>query len=93
MFTITEGIADQITLPNGKLAYTGAFSLKSAQAREMGLEVKGVRYRGCCISSGINDRAHDSTPFPIEIDGVDIYTFIDRVATDEEIEAALPTQI
>lgn len=83
-YTITKGVADEITLSNEKKRYTGANSLMSKQAKELGLNVKVVKFKGCCIYSNINDRANDKHHFPIEIDGINIYTFIDNIADDNE---------
>ncbi len=84
-FTIERGWADEITLSNGKKYYTGHNSCNSQKARELGLKVKHVRFKGCCISVNIMSRALDAQHFPIEIDGVDIYTYIDQVASDDEL--------
>jgi len=81
-YSVSEGLADQITLPNGKYLYTGVSSVCSIVAKERGLEVKTVRYYGACIDSLINDRAH--LKFPIQIDEVSVADFIDKIATNEE---------
>jgi len=77
-----EGFSIQVTLPSGKFVYTGIKSDFEGLARKIGLECKTVHFFGCCISSGINDRAHDN--FPIQIDGVDVKDFLDQIATMEE---------
>ena len=87
-YGVDEGWADQITLPNGKFMYTGCASVNSTWAKEAGLKLKTVRYYGACIYANINQRAHEN--FPIEIDGVDIKTFLDKVATDLECSFSLP---
>lgn len=84
MYNITEGFADEITLSNGKKLYTGISSINSHTAKKLKLKVRRVRYKGCCIYANINDRAKDEIKFPIKIDGVDIYTFIDKVADPYE---------
>lgn len=81
---LTEGLTDEITLTNGKKLYTGVQSISSQKARKLGLTVKTVRYKGCCIYANINQRAKDPHHFPIEIDGIDIYTYIEEVAEDGE---------
>jgi hypothetical protein len=78
----SEGSAVQITLPNGKFFYTGIASVCENRARDLGLACKIVKYYGACIYSGINDRAHDK--FPIQIDGVSVADFLDKIATREE---------
>ena len=81
-FGTSEGLADQITLPNGKYYYTGVHSAHSWLAKERGWDVRVVRYFGACIYANINSRAHER--FPIQIEEVDIKDFIDQVATEEE---------
>jgi hypothetical protein len=81
-YGISEGIAMQITLPSGKFLYTGIMSACETMAREQGLECKIVNYYGACIYSGVNDRAHDR--FPIQIDGISVADFLDKIATEEE---------
>ena len=83
-YNIGTGFADEITLSNGKKYYTGVNSINSANAKELGLKVKMVRFEGCCIDCNIMSRAKDNHYFPIEIDGVDIYSYIDDVADDDE---------
>ena len=77
-----EGFADQITLPNGKFLYTGIASVNSVTAKELGWEVKPVRYFGACAYHNINDRAH--MKYPIQIDEVSAADFIGNIATDAE---------
>jgi predicted mannosyl-3-phosphoglycerate phosphatase (HAD superfamily) len=78
----SEGTTAQITLPSGKYMYTGVGSVIHNLARELGLETKVVRYSGACIYMNINSRAHEK--FPIEIDGVSVADFLDKIATEEE---------
>ncbi|MEK7569245.1 MAG: hypothetical protein AAB497_03995 [Patescibacteria group bacterium] len=82
-YTKSEGHAIQITLPNGKFWYTGVGSGAAASAARHGMECKVVGYYGACIYININDRAHDG--FPIEIDGIEVSTFLDKIATDQEV--------
>lgn len=82
----SEGWADQITLPNGKYGYTGIGSCESDMFRAKGWHVKTVHYFGACISSNINGRAHDR--FPIQIEGVSVADFINKIATEEEFKQA-----
>src|SRR5687767_3014793 len=79
------GFATQITLPNGKYMYTGISSMNETFAKELGWEVKTVRYFGACICGNIADRAHSK--FPIQIDEVSVADFIEKIATDEECRA------
>ena len=83
-FKISEGLADEITLSNGKKLYTGINSLGSKKAKKIGLNVKQVKFEGCCIYANINQRAKDKYHYPIEIDGVDIYSYIGNVAEHNE---------
>ncbi len=78
----SEGFATQITLPSGKYMYTGVGSVAEQIAKDKGLECKTVSYFGACIYCNINDRAHQD--MPIQIDGVSVADFIDKIATDEE---------
>jgi hypothetical protein len=78
----SEGYTVQITLPSGKYMYVGAGSACENRARGQGLECKTVYFYGACIYSGINDRAHDK--FPIQVDGVSVADFLDKIATKEE---------
>ena len=78
---MNNGIADEITLSNGKKFYTGCSSYASKCARDLGLKIKHVKFKGSCIAQNIMERAHAKTA-QIEIDGVDIYTFIDEVAQE-----------
>lgn len=80
-YSITKDVADEITLSNGKKYYTGVNSMNSVNAKGLGLTVKTITFKGCCIAENINNRAKE---FPIEIDGVDILTFIDEVADENE---------
>lgn len=82
--TIGNGFADEITLSNGKKYYTGVSSFNSSRAKKKGLQVKRVFFEGCCISSNIMSRANASRGFPIKINGIDIYSFIENVASDNE---------
>jgi len=82
-FGTSEGVADQITLPNGKFAYSGVGSMNSTCARRSGWEVRVVWYFGACIAMNINDRAH--LKFPIQIDEVSVADFIDKIATEKEV--------
>ena len=83
-FTIGKGFADEIILTNGKKYYTGTGSMNSQYAKSLGLTLKSVRFEGCCIAENIMNRAKDEYHFPIKIDDVDIYDYIDMVATDDE---------
>jgi hypothetical protein len=78
----TTGFADQITLPNGKFYYTGVGSVHSIDSQEKGWECKTVEFFGACIYCNINDRAHRN--FPIQVDGVSVADFLDKIATPEE---------
>jgi len=78
----SEGSAVQITLPNGKFFYTGVNSSIAAVAKEKGLKCEIVQYFGACIYCTINERAHLN--FPIQIDGVSVADFLDKIATEEE---------
>ena len=82
-FNKGEGWAVQITLPNGKFYYTGVGSIMAHSAEQRGMECKIVRFYGACIYANINDRAHDR--FPIEIEGVEVSTFLDKIATEKEM--------
>ena len=82
--SIREGFALEITLSNGLKKYTGVMSYESGIAERLGLKTKEVKYKGCCICGNINRRAKERDYYPIEIDGVDIYTFIDLVAEEDE---------
>jgi hypothetical protein len=81
-YGVTGGTATQVTLPSGKYMYTGVASVTDNIAKEQGLETKVVRYSGACIYMNINSRAHEK--FPIEIDGVSVADFLDKIATEEE---------
>ncbi len=85
-YSTSEGFADQITLPNGKFAYMGVDSIYSFQARRNGWECKKVEYFGACGYCNINATAH--IKFPIQIDGVSVVNFFDKIATEEEIRDA-----
>lgn len=78
----SEGLAVQITLPNGKYFYTGVGSANEYRAKSEKLEYKTVKYFGACIYCNINDRAH--LKFPIQIDDVSVADFIDKIATEKE---------
>jgi hypothetical protein len=78
----SEGFAAQITLPSGKFLYTGVQSILSVCAKKKGVPCKTVHYYGACIFFNINDRAHDG--FPIQIDGVSVADFLDKIATKQE---------
>lgn len=81
-YKTSTGLVAQITLPNGKYMYTGIASMNESFAKNLSWEVKTVRYFGACIYANIANRAHDK--FPIQIDGVSVTDFIDKIATDEE---------
>lgn len=81
-YTLNEGYVCEITLTNGKKYYTGVGSMNSINARKGGLVTKTLKYKGCCIPENLTSRAKDKQYFPIEVDGVDIYSFIDNVADD-----------
>ena len=83
-YTTLEGLAHEITLSNGHKFYTGINSINTQIAKSHNLIVKTVTFKGCCISSNINERAKDVTQFPIEIEGINIYDFIDIVADEDE---------
>ncbi len=78
----TEGLADQITLPNGHLIHTEIDSLLSDAAAKKGCAVKTVEFFGACISANLDYRAHRK--FPIQVDEVSVADFIDRIATSKE---------
>lgn len=80
--SVSEGFAVQITLSNGKFLYTGVQSVLSDAAEKKGLACKRVHYYGACIYANINERAHDG--FPIQIDGVSVADFLDKIATEKE---------
>ncbi len=82
-YTKGEGWAVQITLPNGKFYYTGVGSIIAHTAEQRGMECKIVKFYGACIYANINERAHDR--FPIEIDGAEVSTFLDKIATEKEM--------
>lgn len=87
-YSVSEGFADQITLPSGKFLYTGVMSILSAAAKKKGLACKTIHYFGACIYANINDRAHNR--FPIQIDEVSVTDFLDKIATEKEcIEISL----
>lgn len=82
-----EGLATEITRKSdGKRMYTGVWSVNHSVAAQRPDEfsVKIVRFKGCCIASNINDRAHDRTDFQIRINGFFTKEFIDEIATEEE---------
>lgn len=81
-YDVDEGLATQITLPNGKFMYTSVVSATEVIARKKGWECKTVRYFGACIDSSINDRAHYG--FPIQIDEVSVADFLEKIATEDE---------
>jgi hypothetical protein len=81
-FETSEGMATQITLPNGNYWYTGVNSVCQSRAKDKNMPITFVHYFGACIYSNINQRAH--MKFPIQIDGVSIADFIEKVATEED---------
>ncbi len=81
-YNTSTGFASQITLPNGKYIYSGVGSIIEQFAKDLGWEVKTVQYFGACIYANIAERAH--CKFPIEIDGVSVADFIEKIATDDE---------
>jgi hypothetical protein len=78
-----KGLADRITLPNGKYAYVGVGSVNSQFAKKEGMPVETVKYCGNCDEISINARAHRR--FHIKIDGVKVADFLDKIATEEEV--------
>lgn len=85
-FIPSSGVADQITLPNGKYAYTRVHSQQSRRAKIREWEVKTVDFFGACNWNTINDRAH--CRYPIQIDDANIRSFLEKVATEDEIYQA-----
>lgn len=83
-YETSEGLVDQITLPNGRFYYTAVNSIFSRSAKRKGWSRKTVEFFGACISTNINEMAHEG--YPIQIDGVDIAAFLNEVATLKEIE-------
>lgn len=81
-YSVDEGLATQITLPNGKFMYTGIASVAEVMAKEKGWECKTVRYFGACDDLSINDRAHIG--FPIQVDEVSVADFLEKIATEDE---------
>jgi|GEM_PF-6968751 len=81
-YDVFEGLTDQITLPTGKYFYSGRDSWYSLELRKSGLAVKTVKYYGACGNSDLNERAHGG--FPVQVDGVSVKDFLDRIATPEE---------
>lgn len=79
---IHEGEAMQITMPGGKFYFTGANSYLASVLQERGIVCKVVHFKGHCIDYNICERAHDGAF--IEIDGIPISAFIDKVANKEE---------
>ena len=86
-YGVGEGFACEITLPNGKLYYTGHASLYQTIAEEKKFPTRIVRYYGACIYCNINERALNTHHFPIQIDDTDISTYKDKLATDEEAKS------
>jgi hypothetical protein len=62
-----QGFAERITLPNGKVTFTGQQSVLSSMSRELGYPVEIVRVQGNCIYANIEDRATHGAP--VWIDG------------------------
>lgn len=81
-YYMTEGQAVQITLPNGKYCYSCVGSLKAEMAEKRGWKCEIVDFYGACIYANITDRAHDG--LPIEINGAEVSTFLDKIAKYEE---------
>lgn len=80
---MSKGFADQVTLPSGKYLYTGVSSyVSNSVAKRLKLECKTVTFEGQCIYDNINERAHDK--FRIQINGEEVSTFLDKIATEEE---------
>ncbi|PCI20019.1 hypothetical protein COB64_02925 [Candidatus Wolfebacteria bacterium] len=92
MIEVTKGgdestkkdLACEITLPNGKYWYVGIDSTASFYAKKEGLECKTVRYFGDCSDWDINERAHKG--LPIQVNETNVEDFIDKIATQGEIE-------
>ena len=78
----------QITLPGGKYCYTWIGSDAATQAIERGLVCKLVSVTGGAFYYEINKLAHEDCP-RIQIDGVDVKDFIDKIATEDECESFL----
>ena len=86
----TEWNFDQTTLvtpSKQKYWYTALDSVFSKQAKKYGWEVKTVHYFGACESHTINSCAHSKMP-TIQINGVNVADFIDKLATEDEFIAA-----
>jgi len=79
----SSGWTARITLPNGKIAFTGIQSINSMCAKELGYTVETVRYQGNCIDAGIEERA--ITGAPIWINGEYITNRPELFATNEEL--------
>lgn len=83
----SSGIVAQITLPNGKLFYSGVSSVNTQLAEERGFECRRVKYSGACSYYNINERAHKQSP--IQIEGVSVAIFLDKIATTEDFRLAI----
>ena len=59
-------------------------SLNSLTAKQLNLVIKPVEFEGCCIDANIMDRAKSEQYFPIKINGVDIHSYIESVADENE---------
>jgi hypothetical protein len=84
-YETSEGLATQITLPNGKYAYAGVNSDLECAAAQKGLPREVVKYFGACNFENINERATDQNYMPIQINGVSIARFIEKIATPDEV--------
>jgi hypothetical protein len=85
-YETNEGLATQITLPNGKYAYTGVNSPLESAAVQKGLPCEVVKYFGACNFENINERATDHNYLPIQINEVSIASFIEKIATPDEVK-------
>lgn len=81
-YNMTEGHAVQITLPDGKYCYRGVGSIWAEVAKKRGWKCEVVDFYGACIYANIADRAHEG--LPIEINGIKVSTFLDKIAKYEE---------
>jgi hypothetical protein len=82
-YSCGQGYADRITLPNGKILFTGQSSFQSVGARSEGYTVDLVRYQGNCFYGNIEDRASNGAP--VWINGEYITDKPDLFATDEDL--------
>ena len=81
---VIKGRAYVIYLTSGKRFYTFKDSEEYWKAKLLGLTIDIVEFEGCCLDYCINSRAHSGKDYPIEIDGISIYTYLDSVAKEDE---------